>query len=69
MYIVCLLGSLTLVLRNFAKNLEGWLDTAMVNVAPDMVQAKVVITGSLFLYNFHVIESFKSFKAILFENF
>ena len=40
---VCLSGSLTLVLRNFAKNLEGWLDTSMANVAPEMVQAKVKI--------------------------
>ena len=37
----CFLGSLTLVLRNFAKNLEGWLDMAMANVAAEMVQAKV----------------------------
>lgn len=33
-------SSLTLVLRNFAKNLEGWLDMSMANVAKEMVQAK-----------------------------
>jgi len=38
---MCLPGSLTLVLRNFAKNLEGWLDMAMANVAKEMVLAKV----------------------------
>jgi len=40
---MCVSGSLTLVLRNFAKNLEGWLDIAMTNVAKEMVQAKVIL--------------------------
>ena len=47
------IGSLTLVLRNFAKNLEGWLDTSMANVATEMVQAKVTdswVFLSLVLY-------------------
>ena len=30
------------MLRNFAKNLEGWLDMAMANVAKEMVHAKVM---------------------------
>jgi len=42
-------GSLTLVLRNFAKNMEGWLDMAMANVAMEMVQSKVIITELLSL--------------------
>ena len=49
---ICLtcLDSLTLVLRNFAKNLEGWLESAMINVAKEMVEAKVDVKLNLF-YN------------------
>jgi regulatory factor X 1/2/3 len=39
-------SSLTLVLRNFAKNLEGWLDIAMNGVAKEMVDAKKVAASA-----------------------
>ena len=33
-------SSLTLVLRNFAKNLSDWIDMAMSDLAPGMIRAK-----------------------------
>lgn len=36
-------GSLTQAIRNFAKSLENWLKSAMVDVPEDMVKTKVSI--------------------------
>jgi len=38
---IAVIGQLTQAIRNFAKNLEGWLKSALVGAPDDIIKIKV----------------------------